>query len=211
MYKAHRYYPASAVFPALVRKKHMMGELLGALGNPIAPPGVTSPSAMWSGETIAHELSTLSLSNALEVTELVFHFAVRLGLEGFTAPCNSLLQSVFRLFPNTFQTFGNPCLQSVEFLWEGLGERPDVPWEAPLQAQLVQWDNELRNEFPPDEDKPDILESIKIRMDDGDRFLAPYTLSGAVVMALDAGRHDQARLWMQRLSVCRFYPLDSTH
>ena len=199
MYKAHRYYPASAVFPASVSEKHITGDLVGALGTPMVLPEVDNPSSMWSGETIAHELGALLLSNAKEVVDLVFHFAVRLGLEGFAGPCNSLLETIFSLFPNTFQSFGDPSLQSVEFLWERLGERPAVPWEAPPRVQLEQWDNALRDQFPPDEDKPDILESIKIRMEDGDWFLAPYTLSGAIVMALDAGWDDQARHWMQKL------------
>lgn len=199
LYKAARHGDISGIFPGSVSRK-FLGYSSRRADDTL---GVTStPAAMTSGEDLAAEVAGLSSSDADEVANLVFHFAIRLGLEGFMDACNSVLLTLLSSFPNAIESLGDPCLRPIEFIWKSSGQRPAVPWNVPSVEELDLWDRDIRDSYKlvAEEDRDDILESIKLRIGiDDDWYLTPYTLAGAIVMALDAGRDEQARQWMLKL------------
>lgn len=203
LFKASLHYTIGGVFPLSVWNKYFGGSDGESLR---APPISSVPAARMTGSDLAAEIASLSPSDdSQEIANLVFHFAVRLALEGHIDLCNSLLMSLLNIYPNAIGSLGDPCMQPIEFIWDSFGERPAVPWPSPSQEDLDRWDREYRttHQLPPEQDREDMLESIKLRISmGGDWLLTPYTLSGAVVMALDAGWVDQAREWMLKLCVC---------
>ncbi|KAH9837853.1 uncharacterized protein C8Q71DRAFT_754851 [Rhodofomes roseus] len=199
LYKAARHGGISSIFPSSVARKHL-GYSPRRLVD--TPTDTSTPAALASGEDLAAELADLSSSDVDQASNLIFHFAIRLGLEGFTDACNSVLLTLLKALPNALESLGEPCMRSIEYMWESSGQRPSVPWNVPSLEDLDRWELEVRSSYqlPADEDREDILESIKLRITiDGDWYLTPYTLAGAITMALDAGWDDQAREWMLKL------------
>ncbi|KZT68607.1 hypothetical protein DAEQUDRAFT_757495 [Daedalea quercina L-15889] len=103
------------------------------------------------------------------------------------------------IFPKMQPKLGEQTVMKLELIWKKVGERPAVPWDAPSEKEVDDWDKDQRESYhlPHEEDREDVLKSLKVRVALGqDRDLYPYMLCGAIVMALDAVWVDEARQWM---------------
>jgi hypothetical protein len=165
--------------------------------SPAAPREAPAPP----GDELAKEISTLSASGWSSAVSQTAYLAVRLGVEGFMDACNALVRTLFTVFPNGLDVLTQRAVHSLEILWEGTGRRPDVPWNAATPDQFDEWEKELyeTRRFPLPEDLEDIFETIVIRIGSDDPDVQPYGLSGAIAMALDIGRADDADRWLQML------------
>ena len=155
---------------------------------------------------LAHRIASTSRADAKTLLDPVVTFAVRLGLEGHVSACNTVFLALLSAFPNMYTDLGTPSIMPLEFIWESVGQRPAVPWEMALEDRNG-WDRTIRENYhlPRAEEREDILESLKARVSLGrDWSLYPYSLAGAIVMALDAGWMDEARCWMRKLQVLFF-------
>jgi hypothetical protein len=118
--------------------------------------------------------------------------------------CNDTLAAMFRVFTNSPELLlGRINAQcALEFLWEAAGRRPSfVPWNAPAPAQYDKWDSTKKasHQFPPSVECVKVLDSLAVRIRYGDIYVRPYTLVGAVVMAVESGDDELARQWMKIL------------
>lgn len=87
--------------------------------------------------------------------------------------------------------------------------------DPPSPEEVDSWglDDRESHSFPAEEDREDILESISTRIASSDTHwtLPPYTLAGAIAMAIDAGKVDEACQWMRILYVLLSLPQRHTY
>ena len=188
------------VFPFRPKTKSVDGE--GQSDTVTSAPSPRTESA----EELAGKIASLSISDANFVPHEVICFAISLGLQGFVSACNSLILSLLHVLPDAFKDEGPVRTEdrhALELIWKLSGQRPAVPWDAPSDAEMETWEKKQRDacSYPSEEDLLDILEAVKVRMDLDTEFtyMRPYTIAGAVSMALEAGWKAEAKEWLTYL------------
>lgn len=158
------------------------------------------PTPVGLGEAIAKEIASYVPSLAESAQQMVVDLAIRLGVEGSAHACNDLIVTLLTIFPNTFDAIAAESILSLEHIWLISGDRPNVPWEPQFGEDRAESETYKRKRFgfPAEEDRDDILHSIEVRIayDTFNDSFVPYTLAGAIAMALDAGKKDKALEWL---------------
>lgn len=198
LFKAERKGDRITDFPLHAFWSHRRGGRPSELPEDEPPHISTTP-----GADLAKAISKYRPSDAEGIPQLVLILAIRLGVEGFVDSCNSLLLTLISVFPNVFSGLASIYVRSLEYIWLAAGARPAVSWSPPSHKEVNTWELDARenHDFPTDEDREDILGSIKARIMLAREtwMLRPYTLAGACAMALDAGKEDLAREWLSML------------
>ncbi|KAH9919600.1 uncharacterized protein B0H18DRAFT_1027060 [Fomitopsis serialis] len=169
-------------------------------------PSSSSPPSTDAATELADKIAETPLSEAENLPSSVTQFAVRLGLEGFVSSCNLLMLTLLSVFPDNakFKVLMDAIDgRALELVWHYSAQRPALPWDAPSEDEIEKWEKASQNAewYPSIEDLGDTLESVKVRMrlDDENWTLPPYSLAGAISMAIDAGWENEAHLWLSSL------------
>ncbi|KAI0729146.1 hypothetical protein C8Q72DRAFT_952099 [Fomitopsis betulina] len=181
LYKAQRKGDGIPNFPLRTFWAHMRRGRPSELAED-DPPAISNTP----GSDFAKELAHYPPSYAESIAQSVLTLAIRLGIEGFADLCNSLLLTLL------VSTYGS----QLEHVQVCLGDPP-----SPEEVDSWGLDDRESHSFPAEEDREDILESISTRIASSDTHwtLPPYTLAGAIAMAIDAGKVDEACQWMRIL------------